>query len=30
MIKKIGIISLSAGILGGDVVRHEVDLGVKD
>lgn len=29
MIKKIGIISLSAGILGEDVVRHEVDLGVK-
>lgn len=29
MIKKIGIISLSDGILGEDVVRHEVDLGVK-
>lgn len=29
MIKKIGIISLSSGVLGEDFVRHEVDLGKK-
>ena len=29
MIKKIGIVSLSSGVLGEDFVKHEVDLGVK-
>lgn len=29
MIKKVGIVSLSSGIIGENFVRHEVDLGLK-
>ena len=29
MIKKIGIVSLSSGILGEDFIKHEVDIGVQ-
>ena len=29
MIKKVGIVSLSSGIIGENFVRHEVDLGFK-
>ena len=28
-VKKIGIVSLSSGILGEDVIKHELELGVK-
>lgn len=29
MVKKIGIVSLSSGILGEDFIRHEVEIGTK-
>lgn len=29
MIQKVGIVSLSSGILGEEMVKHELDLGVK-
>ena len=29
MVKKIGIVSLSSGILGEDFIRHEVNIGIK-
>ncbi|WP_420780620.1 S66 family peptidase [Streptococcus canis] len=29
MIQKVGIVSLSSGILGEDMVKHELDLGIK-
>ena len=29
MIKNVGIVSLSSGIIGESFVRHEVDLGLK-
>ncbi|MGT2934577.1 S66 family peptidase [Streptococcus castoreus] len=29
MLKKVGIVSLSSGILGEDMVKHELDLGLK-
>lgn len=29
MIKTVGVVSLSAGTLGEDFVRHELELGVR-
>ena len=28
-VKKIGIVSLSSGIMGEDFVKHELDIGLK-
>ena len=29
MVKTVGIVSLSSGILGEDLVKHELEIGVK-